>query len=160
MSNEYHIEYKGLEKRKSPLDEVNTKRKRRVVEDLDGLARVASCMDEWTRTENSAYEKELDNRGKVIEHLNEQYRSMIAKYCILAESVHDMAAEIQLMQRIIDDNVENYPLRRHIITGPYQIPQVRLSENRVPNFRLGYDQFLDVTSDTDSEDIMEIVTDV
>ena len=86
MSKDYVIEYKGLEKRASPLDEVRNVKKRRVVQDLDDLARVATCMDEWTRKENIAYEKELNSRKTIIEHLHEQYNHILAKYCGMAVS--------------------------------------------------------------------------
>lgn len=149
MSKDYVIEYKGLEKRASPLDEVRVVKKRRVVQDLDDLARVAASMDEWTRNENIAYEKELKSRKTIIEHLHEQYNHILAKYCVMAESIHDMSTEIQMMQSIIDHNVENYNLQRYIIRGPYDIPQCRIRYIQVPNFRLVTE------SDTESEDLLD-----
>ena len=149
MSKNYTIEYKGLEKRASPLEEAPKRKKQRVVQNLDDLARVAGCMDEWTRRENIAYEKELKSRKTIIEHLHEQYNHILAKYCVMAESIHDMSTEIQMMQTIIDHNVENYNLQRYIIRGPYDIPQCRVRYTQVPNFRI-VDQ-----SDTESEDLLD-----
>ena len=149
MTKEYNIEYKGLEKRIDPMEEPKRKKIK-----VDELARVAICMDEWTRIENKAYEKELEKRNKFIEHMNEQYRQLLAKYYIMAESIHDMAAEIRLMQMIIDENAPNYPLTRFIVNGPYSVPLVRLREQDVPHYHEASE------SESDSDILDNVVNDM